>query len=286
MSTEAPPPPAAPRAVLHTTDLSEASELAFAHALRVALNARAKFYILHTQRDQPKEIDWSAFPGVRSTLARWNLLDAGSPPEAVFDRLGVKIRKIDIIGNDPVDGIVRFFNGHPSDLVVLATHGRDGAQRWLHRSVAEPLARQVSVPALFLPPGARGFVDAATGEVVLRRILMPLAGDPLPGPALSQARLLALTLGIPDAELMMLHVGEAEDPPMATIPDGSFGRAETLTRRGSVVDAIIETAHERDADLIVMATKGHQGFLDALRGSTTEQVLRRAGCAVLAVPAI
>ena len=39
------------------------------------------------------------------------------------------------------------------------------------------------------------------------------------------------------------------------------------------------------ANLIMMATAGHQGFLDALRGSTTERVLRHAPCPVLAVPA-
>jgi len=32
-----------------------------------------------------------------------------------------------------------------------------------------------------------------------------------------------------------------------------------------------------------MPTAGHQGFLDALRGSTTEQVLRKAPCPVLAI---
>lgn len=32
-----------------------------------------------------------------------------------------------------------------------------------------------------------------------------------------------------------------------------------------------------------MATKGHEGFLDALRGTTTERVLRQAECPVLAV---
>jgi nucleotide-binding universal stress UspA family protein len=34
-----------------------------------------------------------------------------------------------------------------------------------------------------------------------------------------------------------------------------------------------------------MATEGHEGILDALRGSVTEQVVRRAPCPVLAVPA-
>jgi nucleotide-binding universal stress UspA family protein len=52
-----------------------------------------------------------------------------------------------------------------------------------------------------------------------------------------------------------------------------------------VVDTIVATADQLDVDLIVMATEGRHGFLDALRGSTTEAVLRRAGRPLLAVPA-
>jgi nucleotide-binding universal stress UspA family protein len=51
------------------------------------------------------------------------------------------------------------------------------------------------------------------------------------------------------------------------------------------VDQILTTSEDHDADLIVMPTQGRDGFLDALRGSTTEQVLRAARCPVLAVPA-
>jgi nucleotide-binding universal stress UspA family protein len=41
----------------------------------------------------------------------------------------------------------------------------------------------------------------------------------------------------------------------------------------------------QQANLIAMPTAGHHGFLDAVRGSTTERVLRHAPCPVLAVPA-
>ena len=34
-------------------------------------------------------------------------------------------------------------------------------------------------------------------------------------------------------------------------------------------------------DLVVMASRGHDGFLDALRGSTTERVLRQVTCPLL-----
>jgi hypothetical protein len=38
-------------------------------------------------------------------------------------------------------------------------------------------------------------------------------------------------------------------------------------------------------NLIVMATDGRNGFLDALRGSHSERVLRRTPCPLLAIPA-
>jgi nucleotide-binding universal stress UspA family protein len=50
------------------------------------------------------------------------------------------------------------------------------------------------------------------------------------------------------------------------------------------VDSIIEAAGDWQPDLIGMPTAGHHGFLDALRGSTTERVLRRAPCPLLVVP--
>jgi len=50
------------------------------------------------------------------------------------------------------------------------------------------------------------------------------------------------------------------------------------------VRSVLDTARELSADVIVMVTEGRNGFLDALRGSTTEQILRGAKCPVMAVP--
>ncbi len=54
--------------------------------------------------------------------------------------------------------------------------------------------------------------------------------------------------------------------------------------QGNAVETILRVASDIPADLIVMGTQGHQGFLDALRGNTTEQVLRESTCPILAVP--
>ena len=56
-------------------------------------------------------------------------------------------------------------------------------------------------------------------------------------------------------------------------------------RSGEVVAEILAAADRLKADMIVMPTEGAKGIVEMLRGSTTQQVLRRAPCPVLAVPA-
>jgi nucleotide-binding universal stress UspA family protein len=58
----------------------------------------------------------------------------------------------------------------------------------------------------------------------------------------------------------------------------------STVRSGDVIDTIVETANDTDADLIVMSTDGRNGFLDALRGSHSERVLHRTPCPLLAIP--
>ncbi len=53
-----------------------------------------------------------------------------------------------------------------------------------------------------------------------------------------------------------------------------------------MVDEIVKLAKERSVDLIMMSTAGREGFLDALRGSITQRVLRLSECPLLAVPAV
>ena len=60
----------------------------------------------------------------------------------------------------------------------------------------------------------------------------------------------------------------------------------SVARSGDIVGELANMASELPADLVVMATQGHKGFLDALRGSTTERVLHGARCPLLAVPMV
>ena len=55
--------------IVHPSDFSEASEVAFVHALKIALVAGAKLTMLHVEASPGAE--WQDFPGVRDTLERW-----------------------------------------------------------------------------------------------------------------------------------------------------------------------------------------------------------------------
>ncbi len=48
-------------------------------------------------------------------------------------------------------------------------------------------------------------------------------------------------------------------------------------------ESIVAAALERDADLIVMGTRGHTGLKHALLGSVAERTIRTAPCSVLTV---
>jgi nucleotide-binding universal stress UspA family protein len=58
---------------------------------------------------------------------------------------------------------------------------------------------------------------------------------------------------------------------------------QTVVEVGQAAERLIETAKEKDADLIIMATHGRTGLSHALMGSVAEKVLRQAPCPVLTV---
>ncbi|MSO67866.1 MAG: universal stress protein [Pseudolabrys sp.] len=269
------------RSIVHPTDFTGASANAFAHALRIALTAKSTLYILHIATAQDTS-NWTSFPHVRGALTRWGLLNPNDPPEAVGSKLGVRIAKVELAPQSTIGGILTFLDKHPADLIVLSTEGREGAARWLHGSVAEKLARHAKAPTLFVPANARGFVDQARGEVYLRRVLIPVDREPGPAAAIATIMKFAHTLAGFGVEERLLHVGS--NPPQVKRHTDPHHPVPVAVRRGNVVETIIEAASDWQPDLIGMPTAGHHGFLDALRGSTTERVLRQAPCPLLAVP--
>ena len=268
--------------VLHPTDFSEGSRIAFYHALKAALLSGAQFTLLNVSPDDEQR--WSDFPRVRDTLEHWGLLPPGSPKLAVQE-LGIEVRKTITQNSDPVDAVVSYLVRHPADLIVLATHQRKGAMRWLSGSVSEPIARHSGRMTLFIPGESRGFVSADDGTVSLQNILIPVALSPAAQPSLEAAARLVKNFNCYQGNFTLVHVGSADTVPSLDPPEVPGWEWRTDIRRGDVIQSIIDAAKETSADLIVMTTDGHNGFLDGLRGSHSERVLRLAGVPLMTLPA-
>ena len=198
--------------------------------------------------------------------------------------MGVHVKKVDRISKHPLESIIGFLEKEHADLIVLATEGREGLPRWLHPSFSEALVRRAMVATLFVPAGTRGFVSHESGAVKLERILIPVDREPYPGIGIDFASKLLEGLNTLTPTIEALFIGDAAQMPSINPPQGLDCSFEQTVRCGKPVDEILQRADEVEADLIVTVTEGHHGFLDALRGSTTEQIVRRAPCPVLAVP--
>jgi nucleotide-binding universal stress UspA family protein len=269
------------RSIVHPTDFSATSMEAFFHALRIAVTLKAHLSILHVAA-AADDRDWMAFPQVRTVLARWGMMEEHEPTAAICEKLGIHVSKIELAPQSTIRAIMAFIDKHPPDLMVLSTEGRQGVARWLHGSIAERLARDAKAPTLFVQAKARGFVDSARGEMRLKRVLIPVDREPKPAAAIGTVMKFARTLAGLDVEERLLHVGN--NPPRLERHDAPHVPAPVAVRHGDVVNSIIEAAADWQPDLIGMPTAGHQGVMDALRGSTTERVLRQAPCPLLAVP--
>ena len=267
--------------IFHPSDFSEASEVAFVHALKIALVAGAKLTMLHVEASPAAE--WQDFPGVRDTLERWGLIPKGSPKSAV-GRLGIKVAKVLRLSKDPVRACLGFLEENPTNLIVLAVRQHEGRMRWLEKSVGEPIARRAGQMTLFTPHGVEGFVSRQDGSISLQNILIPVTIKPRPQPSVEAAVRLIRNLQLPAGIVTLLHVGPIAEMPSLKLPKDTGWTWKRVAKVGEPADIILQTAAELRTDLIIMATDGPDGFLDALRGTTSERVLRKARCPVANLP--
>ena len=272
------------KTLLHPTDFSVGSEIAFEHALSMAIAKKGSLNILHVG-DLGSGTHWQEFPGIRETLIKWGLLDSDAKRTEVFDRLGIKVEKVETHTRSVVGGIANFglIHKHEIDMLVLSTAGREGIPRWLEPSKAERIARDIRVPALFVPRQSQ-MINPTDGHMNLANILIPVDHSPNPQYAIDYAVKLLEDMNVTSCNLQLLHVGKDISFPNVETPTSDEITCEKISVSGDTVQAILSTAINQKSSLIIMATHGHDGFLDALRGSTSERVLRDAACPVLALP--
>ncbi|MBK9177330.1 MAG: universal stress protein [Flavobacteriales bacterium] len=263
--------------IFHPTNLEAESESAFLHALRLAVAGPATLTVLHV--GAKADLSMGALPHVRSTLRKWGIIERENGSDELSAR-GIGVRKVLATG-DPLQACLEHLTEHQTDLVVLHTHQREGRMAWFHGRVAEPMAREARLPTLIVPGRAKGFVDATTGALKLHRVLVPIASMPSAADAIALAGWVADVLKADHGRFTLLHVGSGGHAPQVHPPKRPGWEWTMTLRDGDVVQEIVRAEKELRPDLVVMTTKGHDGFLDALRGSHTERVLRQIDCPML-----
>ena len=266
--------------IVHMTDFSPSAEMAFAHALRLALVNKARLTLLHVGEEE--HLDWNQFPSLRQTLQRWGMLKDGASRVDVLD-LGVEVEKVIVRGHRVAEALVGYYNTNVIDLLVLAADQRSHWTHWLRSDTTATVANKLSIPTLFVPANGRGCVSLEDGHVSMQQVLIPVDHNSKLGVAVERGLRALNTFGDDHSQLTLLHVGSESNFPEVPVPRGPWKVVRSV-RSGSPGAEIIAAARELEADLIVMVTKGSEGILDVLRGSTTEQVLRAAPCPVLSIP--
>ena len=250
--------------------------------MKIALECKAKMTLLHVVPRGDK-VDWSEYPRTRDMLAEWGVLGADASHTDVLNT-GLVIRKSLRKGDDIAKEIAGEIRKDGTDLVVLATHQPSGLTRLLKKPKAENISRRVTKPILFVPREVAGFVDEATGAVRLKKILVPVAERPSPMHALEVACSLAALVTRDPVVFELLFVGDELDQPELKLPVRKGWEFKQTCLDGKVVETIVEHCEAEEMDLIAMATSGRKNFMDSVRGTTTEQVIRTAPCPVLVVP--
>jgi nucleotide-binding universal stress UspA family protein len=104
-----------------------------------------------------------------------------------------------------------------------------------------------------------------------------VAESPSPKKAVETIYRITSEMGV---RIHMIHAGSEK----SVFSYGKFEGHPVHVIEGPIVPTIIEAAQSYRADMIAMATRGKNGFMDALRGTTTNRVLHEAPCPVLAMP--
>ena len=268
------------RRILISTDLGDDARLLLAHGLALALRSGAELVLAHAQRQDQAEQGWNLRPLAVELLVEWGMLAdrSGSP-----DDVGVTIMQVTAAGAGRVDGVLAAVDDAGSDLLIVGTERRHGFERALQPSVAEAAALRFRGPTLFVGAQTRSMIDGDSGALTVARVLVPVGPGTEAQDGLDGAAFVLDAIGLNDTIIDLLFVADEAVPfPHVVLPEDR--PVHWCRREGGVVDGILAEAIARGSDLIVMGTRGHDGILDALRGSRTERVMREASCPVLAVP--
>ena len=191
-------------------------------------------------------------------------------------------------------------------LIVMATHGRSGIQRWLLGSVADKVLHGSSNHMFLVRATEQG---KTTGETALKTVVVPLDGSALAEQVVPHvadlAKKMALQVvllrayalpasavgdefGTYTEELISGIESEAREYLASKVDEAKqngLTDVVPIVKFGYGAEEIISVARETADNLVAMCTHGRSGVGRWVLGSVTERVVRHSGDPVLIIRA-
>jgi nucleotide-binding universal stress UspA family protein len=191
-------------------------------------------------------------------------------------------------------------------LIVMATHGRSGIQRWLLGSVADKVLHGAPNHMFLVRATEQGKTD---GEAALKTVVVPLDGSALAEQVLPHVVDLAKKMALKVAffrayalpasvtgdefgtymeELINQIESDAREYLAAKVDEAKrngLNDVVSAVKFGYGADEIISLARETPDNFVAMCTHGRSGVKRFALGSITDRVVRHCGDPVLIIPA-
>jgi nucleotide-binding universal stress UspA family protein len=279
-----------PRRLLVPVDFTDTSTVALAAARRLAAAYGAEMLALFADTFVPP-IAYADVP------VGWYDENLGDMKSAATARLVAYMREqvgdaapweARVVTDTPVHAILKTASEWNAEAVVMGTHGWTGWRRALLGSVAESVLHELDVPVVTIRHRAE---EPAGTHDRTKRLLCPVNYTDVARDAIVVAGSLAEAF---DGEIYVVHVVEAErnephDGDLEAlrdwIPHDIRHRClyKELVIRGNPAETVIDLANKLETDMIVIGAQ-HRRFVDTtVIGTTTERILRHAGCPVMTV---
>jgi nucleotide-binding universal stress UspA family protein len=163
------------KTILIPTDFSECSDAAVKYGFALANAFGASVHLLNVVQD-PYTMPWAAdafAAPVGDMLTDWEAQAKRRLVESVPDTSASPTVLTTRIGS-PASEIVRYATQHPTDLIVLGTHGRGPLGHILLGSVAERVVRTAPCPVLTVRHPQREFVTETAVDPTTQVLCTPV----------------------------------------------------------------------------------------------------------------
>jgi nucleotide-binding universal stress UspA family protein len=288
--------------ILCPVDFSVFSARAYDYAQSLARHYQAKLFLQHVVEfnlpvyayyvpaaymiEQLQQVRNDAMVQLQEFAKRPD--DYGVPPERILHE------------GAPANTILGFAGVQAVNLIVIGSHGLQGADRISLGSVTEKVLRKACCSVLVVRSPDHDFISPGNGQdpVQLHRILVCTDFSECSKAALEHAISIAAEY---HAELSLLHVLEempaskdfrsATQPLVAQLEEALPAEVrwrstvKPKVRVGKPYMEIIQEAAEAKTDAVIMGVRGRNALDLAVFGSTTHRVIQLGPCPVLAVHA-